>query len=504
MAAANFEKETTFSTFQELFELDERFRKALHAGLQKFLWNGTATKNHPNAKKNIQLAGSAIEGATLARVFQKNDEFPSGLNQEIEVDIEYCLFQIPEDKKHLVKEIDSEQGFVQIEFTKDLINDSISIGWNVDKEDFEEYYGELISLGGFLKPFRAKQIAQQKVAFQDVDNEYPLLFGAMFGVPKCDIKVENLACEVTKSSVASEILVKVKEEPKLKISFDTVIIVKLAWQSQIAKDWLRRPKNWPSYAICEQLMKSGSYVIPKPSKKNKLHLDTTEMRYAFSQTERELVKLRSQNQNFVYMVFKIMFVKWIKPIDTEEISSFIAKTAMFWIAEEFPPGDSVWDVFDEDSLLLPLQILFSWLLSTFESGFVPYYFNVKINIIAGVSGMTKELVITKMEEILNDMRQFLLSDMHQELELCKDVTIKVDNFGQIFTMIKNKDYIGLLQHLPPELCLDALKHYNEHPRKYERYTAATEENDKENFDENVNVVVENENCSLTQEIENEV
>ena len=94
MAVSSSITDKRFALLQEFFNLDERFRETIHVGLQKFLWNGSATKNHPNAKKNIQLAGSAIEGASLARVFQKNDEFPSGLNQEIEVDIEYMIFMV--------------------------------------------------------------------------------------------------------------------------------------------------------------------------------------------------------------------------------------------------------------------------------------------------------------------------------------------------------------------------------------------------------------------------
>ena len=89
-----FKQSNTFTMLQEFFDLDERFRKALQVGLQVFLWNGSVTKNHPNAKKNIQLAGSAIEGASLTRVFQKNYEFKSGLNQEIDVDIEYLLLKV--------------------------------------------------------------------------------------------------------------------------------------------------------------------------------------------------------------------------------------------------------------------------------------------------------------------------------------------------------------------------------------------------------------------------
>ena len=252
--------------------------------------------------------------------------------------------------------------------------------------------------------------------------------------------------KVTKSSVKSEYFIKSLGQNMLKVSFDFVVLLKLSWHSEIAKSWLKRPKTWPE--DCKELLDSGSFVIPKPSRRNKHDENSTEMRYAFSHVERKLTEMRSQKQNFVYMVFKIMFVKWIKPIDTDEISSFIAKTAMFWIAEEFPPDDSIWDVVDCESMVTPLQILFSWLLSAFESGFVRYYFNTNSNIIEGMSDSIKKQVKSKLEEIIDNIEIYIPSDIDKEVNAAQTILDYVKSMKDSFLKISTKDYLTLVKEHP--------------------------------------------------------
>ena len=350
---------------------------------------------------------------------------------------------------------------MEIQLQENICDDIRNIGWNIDQDEFNELYTEVKSPEGYFQPFKIKSIARKKVAYRDPRQGGRLIAAAVFDTRKKNVEVKPHANEIKKSSVASEYFFEVKGERKLKVSFDTVVVVGLSWQSQIAKDWLNRLKNWPSNAECGKIVGSTSVVIAKPSRKNKLDVNTTEMRYAFSQAERELVKMRSEKQNFVYMVFKIMFVKWIKPIDTEEISSFIAKTAMFWVAEKFPPENAMWDVVDSECLVNPLQRLFSWLLEAFRRDTMPYYFNEKFNIIEGIPQETKLLIIVKIEEVLGNLQQFIPSDIDQELAVAKDIFNWAVKMDKILTIIQNKDYKEALKILPKELILDIVAYFAE-------------------------------------------
>jgi len=79
---------------KELFELDKGICKCVDESLNLFFKKGKLGKTQPNAVKNVHFAGSITEGATVARLFSSSDEFESGINQEVEVDIEYILLQV--------------------------------------------------------------------------------------------------------------------------------------------------------------------------------------------------------------------------------------------------------------------------------------------------------------------------------------------------------------------------------------------------------------------------
>ncbi|XP_066932697.1 uncharacterized protein [Clytia hemisphaerica] len=356
------------------------------------------------------------------------------------------ICQIPMTLQNKVHEINPEQGYVKIELVRDILHEFKTSGWNFDEEFIDSFAETFKSPDGYFQPFQIKSLVKGEAEYGDRGGLL-LLAASVFGVNVSDVEIKQAGKEVTKSSVKSAYFVKSHGRNMLKVSLDLVVLLKLSWRPEIVKSWFERSKNWPNDFECEKLLSSGIRVIPKPSRRNKHDENSTEMRFAFSHIERKLVKMRSPEQNFVYMVFKIMFVKWVKPIDTEEISSFIAKTAMFWIAEEFPPEDSVWDVFDEDSLMLPLQILFSWLLSAFECGFVPYYFNEKVNIIEGMSDTIRDQIKTKLEEIVGNIGDFIPSNIEKELRAAETVLGYLSSIKDTFLKINSKDYSALVsQH----------------------------------------------------------
>ena len=52
--------------------------------------------------------------------------------------------------------------------------------------------------------------------------------------------------------------------------------------------------------------------------------------------------MRSEHQRVIYLIFKILFYKWIKPLDQEKLPSYIAKTIVFWTCENYPPEHVIW------------------------------------------------------------------------------------------------------------------------------------------------------------------
>lgn len=79
---------------KELFKLDREICNSVDKVLKLIFKKGKLKKIQPNGVKNVHFAGSITEGATIARLFSSSDEFKSGINQEVEVDLEYILLQV--------------------------------------------------------------------------------------------------------------------------------------------------------------------------------------------------------------------------------------------------------------------------------------------------------------------------------------------------------------------------------------------------------------------------
>ena len=82
-----------YASLQRFFTIDGEFRHAFNDCFEIFLSVVTVT-NYSQVCRSFQVAGSLSEGASLARLFQMNEDFDSGLNQEIEFDIEFSGVEV--------------------------------------------------------------------------------------------------------------------------------------------------------------------------------------------------------------------------------------------------------------------------------------------------------------------------------------------------------------------------------------------------------------------------
>ena len=138
--------------------------------------------------------------------------------------------------------------------------------------------------------------------------------------------------KLTKATVESSIDIYVNKNYFSNWAWDVSTMFRINWWSDIAHQWVFRKRNWPKKAFINEITKMA-YLITKSSVEPSLEIDITELRYSFSHLERALVSRTSVDQNYIYFIFKSMFYKWIKPIDSDIISPFFAKTVMFWVCE---------------------------------------------------------------------------------------------------------------------------------------------------------------------------
>ena len=177
---------------------------------------------------------------------------------------------------------------------------------------------------------------------------------------------------------------------------------------EVAHEWSVRKRYWPNTDIITELTKC-CFIICKSSDSEKDNPDSTEWRYSFSNVERKLVQLRSDNQNFIYLITKAIFYKYLKHVDPDNVSSFLIKTVMMWFCEEHPPNDLLWKQ-DFPSIIKTVQVLYVTLKEALQKQELKYYFIPSINILESMADATRLSLIREIEKILNDTRQHLPID----------------------------------------------------------------------------------------------
>ena len=134
-----------------------------------------------------------------------------------------------------------------------------------------------------------------------------------------------------------------------------------------------------------------------------------------------------------------MVIRLIKPIESEKLSSFLAKTIMFWACEEFPPTHEMWRV---EEYISSLEYLFQELLKAFCEGNLPYFFNPEINILEAIAAETRSKVCEKIVSILEDIPANIPSPFGPELTFSKEISQIAQNLLE--TLIKFEAFTPML------------------------------------------------------------
>ena len=148
---------------------------------------------------------------------------------------------------------------------------------------------------------------------QNTDHLIELIFAVVLGERRQNVSLESQPTKVKRSAVTSELVFFVKGKPLFEFSIDNAIIFKTGWWPKIYEEFKTRDRAWPEYSIMNELLNSCN-IISKPSDKEVGDEETLEFRYSFAHLERTLVMLRTQQQNHIYLVFKVLFTKYVKPL----------------------------------------------------------------------------------------------------------------------------------------------------------------------------------------------
>ena len=236
---------------------------------------------------------------------------------------------------------------------------------------------------------------------------------------KKKIRFKNNFGEITKATAASEMEIVADGVFLCNTSLDLAMMFRVKWWPEVAEEWKARTRNWPEKQIIEDVTKH-SYIIAKPSDEEKSNIISEELSYSFHAVEAYLAQQRTPTQRFVYLIFKALVYKYLKPLNTDKIPSFWGKNVMLWTTEQYPPGSVLWK-----DPVKAVKYLVNALLKATTHKQLDYFFIPSVNLMEGLK--KEEALLHKIYLSLNSIYNSFHTHI-QSLDVCKAISF----YGEIF------------------------------------------------------------------------
>ena len=412
-------------------------------------------------RRHIHLSGSCAESGMVSRFFmeESNDYesynfFLGGINKATEFDMEFTILDLTPNLKDLIVEISERPGYVRLRDHPGYLANAQSLGWDVydkHKRQWDRLMRGIFYEDDYIRAHNLKVYFFNLVGGGIAKNHFSkylqsLIAGAL-RKPRYDVVIEH-ALNLTNATAETHTKITIDKEKFFKISYDCVPMIRLQWWPDAANEWKVRQRVWPSEYVIQELTQIG-YVIGKPQ--NKGDRNATDLRYAFSHIEHKLVNMRSKRQKMIYLIFKVIWVKHVKPFNPDKISSFIAKTVMFWVCEEIHPGDAWWSRNYHEIL----KDLYRRMLDSFENGFLPYYFIPGINVLSQISWeLIENEIKPHLRKIIFHIEDYVPKSFDKIIIFGNSVLQTFEPVCKALSDFQNGDYLLLLRQ--PELIVDEL------------------------------------------------
>ena len=384
----------------------------------------------------LKLSGSLSEGSFLSRWFFTREN-NSSILADIEADVETTVGEAPIFQKHCFKDIHNKPGFTNIQLISENCSCPTCMKYTESRfldttpERFLYYIQPFINENGFLmsKMIKARSLEANSY-FKDVHVENARMVASfILDKPVTSFVASNFTANLTKATLNFGYYISIKNTMDAKISLDFSFNFKLHWIPDVTNKWLSRHRHkWPPIKMLHDQLKY-SYVIAKPSCTEKNNENTIEFRYSFAHIERRIFTLMSDTQRLIYFIFKSMFYKWIIPIDQENIGSYIAKTIMLWIVEEYPPQHVLWKQ-DLTNIINVIRILFRRLVKHCQRNYLPYFFETEINVFDCMPIKTIELIERNADRIEKHIEIYIPKNIRAIKTLADEVVL-------IFKVVKS-------------------------------------------------------------------
>ena len=198
--------------------------------------------------------------------------------------------------------------------------------------------------------------------------------------------------------------------------------------------WKNRKRNvdWPPKQLIDMISEMNANVVGTGFAGSEMK--DIEWRICFNEQEVLLVRSLNDTQAKLYVILKLVMKNILKP-KKKELTSYVMKNIVFWLAEHFPQF-----LFNEDSLCAWLFKALRLLRWSVDNEYLPYYMIPERNLLASTLKEDQKLrVIRRITYVLNSGPACLLR--------CKKLTDGLVNISpeKLDVLGKRRDTLEFLE-----------------------------------------------------------
>ena len=152
-------------------------------------------------------------------------------------------------------------------------------------------------------------------------------------------------------------------------------------------------------------MRAGCDIAPKASPDGGL---TTEWRWSFGNAEKRLLQGLSSNQESnqqrTYFVAKILFYRYLTPVDSDKIHSYWIKTAMFWLAEKYQNSHNIWC---DENLVKSVKLFYQELLQMIQDWNLPHFIIPSHSLLRYTDRSLQPFMTERITDMINNIESYI-------------------------------------------------------------------------------------------------
>ena len=272
-----------------------------------------------------------------------------------------------------------------------------------DKRSFPETYTVFTMLNGELHPGHYELKRKQQGTMLDLEIAQAMVLDSESG----------------DAYISSELYTKARRKDKLgeisfdeqvasiagpsvpgtdgKVTWDSVHAFRCVCQQQLLQEWINRPRhhNWPPPDLVEEIAQVEAQLVPVGCKGSENR--GMEWRVCFIPSELKLSESWNEAQYKLYILLKMINKATLKPI-CEEMSSYILKNIVFWMAEAKSR-----ESFTSETLLNNLTSSLEMLEQCIQKNELFYYMIRSRNLLTGRLGpKVREQLCDKLKELIRE------------------------------------------------------------------------------------------------------